>query len=144
VLIGALAALVAVVAAAVVVLVVVLPGDPPAAGRPVVQLHLGDAAGGSRSLAAQVSVPGLAAGDTVDVRVVTIAGDGSKALRGRTVVQAAAHGSLRADVSVLDLDEDRVTLVVRTAGRTCTEYVSMSDPDDAMPAMTCVRSSTPE
>jgi hypothetical protein len=141
VLVAVLVALVVVVAAAGVVLVVLLHGDPPTAGRPVVGLHLGNAADGSRSLAVQVSAAGLDVGDTLDVRVVSISdADGSKTLEGRTVAQAASHGTVRADVSMQSPDADKVMLVVRTGGRTCTEYVSMSDVDDAVPAMTCVRS----
>jgi hypothetical protein len=129
------------VAAVGVVLVLLLHGAPPTPGRPVVQLHLGDAADGSRSLAVQVSAAGLDVGDTLDVRLVSISvADGSKRLEGRTVAQVAARGTARADVSMQSPDVDKVMLVVRTAGRTCTEYVSMSDVDDAVPAMTCVRS----
>lgn len=151
VLIAVLAGLIVVVAAAVVVLVLVRRGDPsasasasasaPAPAKPVVQLRLGNGVNGIRSLAVQVSEAGLDTGDTLDVRVLSIGGDGSKSLEGRTVAQAASRGSVRADVNVLNVSQDRVSVDVRTAGRTCTEFVSMSDPDDALPAMTCV--STP-
>ena len=114
-------------------------GDTPVAGRPVVWLHLSDGADGSRSLAVQVSVSGLDADDVLDVRVVSIGVDGTRTLEGRTVEQAATRGTVTADVAVLHLNEDRTTLVVRSPGRMCTEYVSTSDVDDAVPAMTCVR-----
>ena len=149
VLIAVLAGLVVVVAAAVAGLVVVRRGDSSssssssasASAKPVVQLSLGNGTNGIRSLAVQVSEAGLDTGDTLDVRVLSFGGDGSKSLEGRTVAQAASRGSVRADVNVLNVSQDRVSVDVRTAGRTCTEFVSMSDPDDALPAMTCV--STP-
>lgn len=147
VLIAVPAGLVVVVAAAVAGLVVVRRGDPAssasasASAKPVVQLSLGNGTNGIRSLAVQVSEAGLDAGDTLDVRVLSFGDDGSKSLEGRTVAQAASRGSVRADVNVLNVSQDRVSVDVRTAGRTCTEFVSMSDPDDALPAMTCV--STP-
>ncbi len=101
--------------------------EPSVPGRPQANVALAGTTSGDWTLTMRVSVPGLAAGDMMDAKLVGIDPVGGEVLLGRSLTPADPRGTATATLVTTQISSGDAKLYVLVPGKECTQRMPLLD-----------------